>query len=115
MRRDIAEAAGRAALGWIGSPRSLLLRIFLQPRPLFGEIDHVAKRNGGGGLAQHELRRALRNGVAGVRGGQPCQSGDLVAVPIVPSPDGDPRLTVQWTSLNISINGECVYQSSPVL
>jgi yapsin 1 len=39
-------------------------------------------------------------------------NGDLIPLPIVPSPDGDARLTVQWTSLNIYINGECVYQSS---
>ena len=33
-------------------------------------------------------------------------------MPIVPSPDGNARLTVEWTSLNISTNGQSVYQSS---
>jgi hypothetical protein len=33
-------------------------------------------------------------------------------VPIVPSPDGVARLTIEWTFLDISINGESVYQSN---
>jgi hypothetical protein len=37
---------------------------------------------------------------------------DLVSLPIVPSPDGDARLIVQWTCLNIYTDGECVYESS---
>jgi Eukaryotic aspartyl protease len=39
-------------------------------------------------------------------------TGDLISLPIVPSPDGNARLTVQWTSLNIYTGGEYVYQSS---
>jgi Eukaryotic aspartyl protease len=39
-------------------------------------------------------------------------TNELVTLPIVPSPDNLPRLTVAWFSLNIYVSGNLVYQSS---
>jgi hypothetical protein len=38
-------------------------------------------------------------------------TGQLVTLPIVPSPDGDPRLTVEWTGLSIYVERSLKYSS----